>query len=298
VNTDGYLIEGHAPPAIAGSETQTTQVQVTPGFFGALRIPLLYGRDFDASDRDSSVKVVVVDDALASRYWKGADAIGKRMRMTGDTTWLTIVGVVGSVRDEDVASEPRPHTYFPYAQVPANRPTLAVRTAGDPSSVTTAIRKTIVELEPGIPLDNIRPLSESISRALDNRRLTEILLAAFALLAMTLAAIGIYGVMSLYVSHRHREFGIRLAVGAEPGNLVRLVLAEGMTLALGGVVIGVGGALLGTRWVRTLLYEVSPTDPVVYASLAALLLAVAFASCYLPARRAAKSDPLVALRAE
>jgi putative ABC transport system permease protein len=173
-----------------------------------------------------------------------------------------------------------------------------VRTTGDPSNVVTAIRKTIAELEPGVPLDNIRPLSQSISRALDNRRLTEILLVAFALLAMTLAAIGIYGVMSLYVSHRHREFGIRLAVGAEPGNLVRLVFAEGMTLAIGGVVIGVAGALLGTRWVRTLLYEVSPTDPVVYASLAALLLAVAFASCYLPARRAAKSDPLVALRAE
>jgi predicted permease len=298
VNTDGYLIEGHAPPAVAGSETQTAQVLVTPGFFRALRIPLLYGRDFDVSDRDSSIKVVVVDDALAGRYWKGAEAIGKRMRTTGDSTWLTIVGVVGSVRDEDVASEPRPHTYFPYSQAPANRPSLAVRTTGDPSSVVTAIRKTIAEIEPGIPLDNIRPLSESISRALDNRRLTEILLATFALLAVTLAAIGIYGVMSLYVSHRHREFGIRLAVGAEPDNLVRLVLAEGMTLATGGVVIGVAGALVGTRWVRTLLYEVSPADPVVYASLAALLLAVAFASCYLPARRAAKSDPLVALRAE
>jgi predicted permease len=271
---------------------------VSPGFFATLKIPLLYGRDIDARDRIGSLPVAVVDDELAHRYWKGAEAIGKRMRVTGDTTWLTIVGVVGNVRDQDIASPPLPHTYYAFAQQPDSRPMLAVRGVGAAAPIVAAVRKTVAQLEPGVPLDNIRPLSEFIRRALDNRRLTELLLAGFALLAMTLAAVGIYGVMSLYVANRQREFGIRLAIGAEPRALLRLVLGEGFGLAIAGVVLGLAGAAFLTRWVRVLLYDVSPTDPVVFIGLAAALLIVAVASCYLPARRAAKSDPLAALRAE
>jgi predicted permease len=298
VNTDGYFIEGHVPPALAGSETQTVQVSVSPGTFGALGMSMRFGRDFAASDGAGSLPVVVVDEALAKRYWSGGDAIGKRMRTTGDTTWRTIVGVVASVRDEDVASEPRPHSYFPLAQLPTNAPVLVVRTAGDNSATLASIRRTIAKLEPGVPLDGVHPLGESISNALENRRITQMLLAGFATLAMLLAAVGIYGVMSLYVVHRRREFGVRLAVGAEPSNLLRLVLGEGALLALAGVATGVVGAMLATRWLRALLYEVRPDDPLVFGSLGALLMIVAVLSCYVPARRAARSDPLVALRAD
>ncbi|HEY5063005.1 MAG TPA: ABC transporter permease [Gemmatimonadaceae bacterium] len=298
VNTDGYLIEGHAPPAAAGSETQTVQLPVTPGYFATLQIPLLHGRDFTSGDRATTLPVVIVDDELAHRYWTGADAIGKRMRLTGDTTWRTIVGVVGSVRDVDAAQESTPHSYFPYSQNADSYITLAVRTDGDPRPVIASVRRTIAELEPSVPLDNVRPLSQSVAHALDNRRLTEILLASFSLLAATLAGVGIYGVMSLQVANRRREFGIRLAIGAQPRNLVRRVMGEGLLLALAGVGVGIAGALVATRWVRALLYDVSPTDPVVFTALSFGLLALAVGSCYVPARRAARSDPLIALRAD
>jgi putative ABC transport system permease protein len=298
VNTDGYLIEGHAPPAIAGSETQTIQVSVSPGTFSVLRIPMRFGRDFDVHDDAGSLPVVVVDEALAKRYWSGADAVGKRMRMTGDTTWRTIVGVVGAVRDEAVASDPRPHTYFPLTQNRTNRPVLVVRTGAENDATIVSIRRTIAQLEPAVPLDDVRPLAQSVGETLRNRRLTEILLASFAIVALLLAAVGIHGVMSLNVIERRREFGIRLAIGAEPADLLRLILGEGALLAVSGIALGGAGAWLAARWVRALLYEVSPGDPTVYASLGALLAGVTLASCLLPARRAGGADPLVALRAD
>jgi ABC-type antimicrobial peptide transport system permease subunit len=175
---------------------------------------------------------------------------------------------------------------------------LTVRTSGKPGPAIAAVRRGIRAVEPGVPLDDVRPLADWVGSSLDTQRVTETLLAAFALLAALLAGVGIYGVMSLYVTDRRREFGVRLAIGAEPGGLVRMVLGEGMTLAVAGVGAGLAGAFVATRWLGSLLYGVSPTDPAVYGTLAALLLAVAAASVYLPARRAAGSDPLEALRAE
>jgi predicted permease len=296
-NTDGFVVEGREPPPSAGAETQVVQLAVTPGYFGVLGIPLRYGRDIASTDRASSLPVVVVDDAFARRFWKGSEAIGKRMRFTGDTTWLTIVGVVGSVRDEDVATEGRPHAYTPFAQAPANRPTLAISTS-DVAPVLSEVRHAMADIEPGAPLANVRVLSDAVAQALANRRLTELLLSGFAILAVLIAIVGIYGVMTLYVSSRTREFGIRIAVGAEPARVLSLVLREGLLLAAAGVAIGVVGALFTTRWLASLLYDVSPTDPVVFTTLAAGLLVAAVASCYRPARRAARADPLAALRAE
>jgi ABC-type antimicrobial peptide transport system permease subunit len=220
------------------------------------------------------------------------------MRVTGDTTWRTIVGVVSGIRDEEIAEGSRPHMYTPLQQTPAVRPTIMIRSDDDPRTVLASVRRILTEMEPGAPIASVKPLTEVVSTGLGDRRLTEMLLAGFALLAVTLAAVGIYGVMSLYVANRKREFGIRLAVGAEPGTLVRLVMIEGLALAATGVAFGLVGGLGAARWLRTLLYEVSPTDPVVFATLAVGLLAVALASCYAPARRAAKADPLVALRAD
>jgi putative ABC transport system permease protein len=297
-NTDGYLVEGHAPPAATGMETQTVQIGVGPGYFHTLQIPLLYGRDFDDRDRAGSLPVTIVDEALAARYWHGAEALGHRMRLTGDATWQTIVGVVGSVRDADAAELPIPHSYFPFAQAPDLRPMLSVRTDVAPGPVIAAVKQAIAGVEPGVPLDNVRSLADWAGQSLDARRVTKVLLAGFALLAALLASVGIYGVMSLYVADRYREFGVRLAIGAEPRGLVRMVLGQGLALAGMGVGFGVIGALVATRWLRALLYEVSPTDPFVYATLAGALLALAAASVYLPARRAARSDPLITLRTE
>jgi ABC-type antimicrobial peptide transport system permease subunit len=188
--------------------------------------------------------------------------------------------------------------YAPVTQAATSHPLLVLRTTGDPGPALAAARRIIHRLEPGVPLDNARPLTDYLGRALATRRMMEILLGAFAVLAVTLAAVGIYGVMSLYVANRTREFGIRMAVGAEPLAVMRLVMWEGTALAIAGIVIGVGGAMFATRWLGSLLYDVSARDPLVFVSLPLVLLAVAAASCYVPARRAAKSDPLVAIRAD
>ena len=295
-NVDGFLIEGRPVPP-TGNESQIVQTGVSPEFFTTLGIPLLAGRDFTAADDSGSVPVAVVNDVVAKRYWTTASALGKRIRVTGDTTWFTIVGVVGSVRDLDAATPPWPQLYVSLPQSGGSAMSLAVRTKGDPASVIPAVRRSVAAVEPAIPLE-VRPLSSVIDQSLAARRLTKTLLMGFALLAVILAAVGIYGVMSLYVANRKREFGIRLAVGAEPRAIVRLVLGEGALLAGVGVALGVVGAFVATRWIATLLYEVSPTDPLVFVSLPLLLAAIAVASCAVPARRAARSDPLAVLRAD
>jgi len=298
INTDGFIVEGREPPSTAGAETQVVQLATTPGYFNVLQIPMRYGRDFTTSDRDGTLPVVVVDEAFARRFWTGRDAIGKRMHFSGDTTWLTIVGVVGAVRDQDAAEEGLPHAYTPFAQEPSADPILAITTTGDVATVLAEIRRAVAELEPGAPIADVRVLSDAVAQALSNRRMTEVLLASFALIALLLAIVGVYGVTNLYVASRTREFGIRIAVGAEPSRVVRLVLREGLVLACVGVAIGVAGALFATRWIASLLYHVSPTDPVVFTGLAIGLAGVAVTSCYRPARRAATSDPMLALRAE
>jgi predicted permease len=296
-NYDGYLIDGRTLPP-SGNEDQTYQIAVSPGYFSLVGIPLLAGRDFASSDDSTSQAVGIVDETLASRYWKGSEAIGKRIRTTGDTTWYTIIGLVGTVHDGDAALPPEPHLYTSIPQTGGNPLSLAVRTDGDATTVIPAVRRAISQIEPGLPLDNMHTLSALVDQSFSTRRLTKLLLGGFALLAVVLAAVGIYGVMSLHVANRNREFGIRLATGADPGALVRLVLREGAALAVLGVGLGIVGALVATRWIQTLLYGVSPTDPVVYGGLSLLLASVAVGSCLLPARRAAKSDPLTVLRAD
>jgi predicted permease len=294
-NVDGYLIDGRPTPA-SGNEDQITQIGVSSDYFSSLGIPLLYGRDVRASDDTTGLPVALVDDLLAKRYWKGTEALGKRIRVTGDTTWFTIVGVVGNVRDQDAASPAGPHLYNSLPQVGGNRLSLVIKTPSNASATIASVRRAIASLEPGIPLDDVRSVSSFVDRSLDTRRLTEVLLAAFAALAVLLAAVGVYGVMALSVANRHREFGIRLAVGAAPSGLVRLVLGEGARLAVVGVILGAVGALAATRYIASQLYEVSPTDPLIFGLLSLLLVAITLAACYIPARRAAASDPLLALR--
>jgi putative ABC transport system permease protein len=294
-NYDGFLV-GDRPAPASGAEGQTYQVGVSPGYFATMGIPLRFGRDVSASDDTTSVPAAVIDESIAKRYWNGADALGKRIRITGDTTWLTIVGVVGAIHDDDATRLPAPHLYVSLAQNGSQRVSLALRT--DAAGAVRSVRSTLSRLDSSIPLDGVRTLDSVVGDSLATKRLTEILLAAFAAVALLLAAVGIYGVMSLSVANRRREFGVRLAVGAEPRALVRLVMREGAAVAAIGVALGVIGALIATRWMASLLYDVSPTDPIVFVTLSALLGAVAVASCFIPALRASRSDPLIALRAD
>ena len=296
-NYDGFLIAGRPVPP-NGNEAQTYQIGVSPSYFKTLGIPLRYGRDFATSDDSTHLAVGIVDSTLASRYWTGAEALGKRIRVTGDTMWFTIIGVAGTVRDGDPALPPEPHLYVSIPQVGGNPLSLAVRTSRSDASTITAVRRALAEVEPSIPLDDVKSLTNIIDRTFATRRLTKLLLGGFALVALLLAAVGIYGVMSLHVANRSREFGIRLAIGADPRALVRLVLGEGALLAALGTVLGIGGALATTRWLASLLYDVSPTDPAILLALPLFLGGIALAACYLPARRAARSDPLSVLRAD
>lgn len=294
---DGYLIGGRPVPP-SGNEDQTYRIAVSPEYFRTVGIPLRSGRDFATTDDSTSLPVAIVDAALASRYWTGGDALGKRIRTGGDTTWYTIIGVAGSVRDGDPALRPEPHLYESIPQVGGNPLSLTIRANAFSAGVIPSVRRVLAQAVPGIPLDDVKTLNSIIDQTFATRRLTKLLLGGFALVALLLATVGIYGVMSLHVANRSREFGIRLAIGADPRRLVRLVLGEGAVLAAVGVVLGTAGALAVTRSLAGLLYEVSPTDPAVLIALPLLLAGIALVACYVPARRAARSDPSSALRAD
>ena len=297
---DGFIVEGQEPPE-GSNVTQVEQAQlqsVTPGIFQALQIPLLQGRDFQSSDHAKSPPVVIIDETLARRYWPANDAIGKRIQSTGGRQWLTIVGVVGGIKHGSLAEENWPHIYFAMAQFPEPRASFVVRTDGPPNAATGTFRAAIRQVDPDMPLYLVRSMTDIIAETLSTQRLTNILLTAFAVIALLLAAVGIYSTMSVYVGSRTKEFGIRLALGAQPGALRRAVIRQGLSLTAAGVVIGVAGALALTRTIKSLLFEVSTTDPLVFTAIPALLVVVSLFACYTPARRATKVDPLVALRDE
>jgi len=299
-NFDGFIIEGQQPPQGATiSQTEQASIQsVTPGTFQTLGIPLLQGRDFEHTDHSKAPPVAIIDESLARRYWPAGDAVGKRIETTGDLTWMTIVGVVGGIKQLSLAEEKQPHIYMPIAQTPAPRAAFVVRTDGPPNAAISTFRTAIRQVDPDMPLYMVRSMTEIISQTLSTQRLTNILLTAFAILALTLAAVGIYSTMSLYVGSRTKEFGIKLALGAQPGALRRGVMRQGFLLTGAGVLVGIAGALVLTRTIKSLLFEVSATDPLVFTAVPLLLVVVSLIACYRPARRATQVDPLIALREE
>ena len=294
-NTDNFIVEGREP---GGEGVQVQLLSITPGHLQAMGIPLLRGRDFLETDKSDSQPVAIVDETLARMYWPDGDALGKRVETTGDMQWMTIVGVVGGIKQDGFAEQLQPHIYAPLAQSPTLVAKLVVRTDGPANPTISAVRSAVSGLDPDIPVYSIRSMNDVMGRTLNSQRLTNLLLTSFSVLALLLAAVGIYGTMSLYVGSRRNEFGIRLALGAQPGVLLRLVLLEGMLLIAAGIAIGVGGALVLTRAIASLLFEVSPTDPVVFTGVPLLLVFVALAACFVPARRASRVDPMVALRCE
>jgi predicted permease len=297
---DGFIVEGQEPPeGVNISQSEQAELQsVTPGTFQTLGIPLLQGRDFQAGDHSKAPPVAIIDEPLARRYWPAGDAIGKRIETTGNREWMTIVGVVGGIKHVSLAEEKQPHIYMALAQYPDQRAALIVRTDGPPNAAISTFRAAIGQVDADMPLYMVRSMTEIIGQTLSTQRLTNILLTAFAVLALTLAAVGIYSTMSVYVGSRTKEFGIKLALGAQPGALRKTVMRQGLWLTAAGVLVGIAGALALTRTIKSLLFEVSATDPLVFTAVPLLLVLVSVIACYTPAHRATKVDPLVALRDE
>jgi predicted permease len=298
-NADGIIIEGHEPPA--GNVTQAEQAilqTVTPGLFPALGIPILHGRDFQDQDMAGSMMAAIIDEPLARHYWPDGDALGRRIETTGDREWLTVVGIVGGVNSVSLAEERAPHLYLPMAQWTVPRAFLVIRTERSPDAAFPTMKSELKQLEPELPIYMVRSMTDIVGNTLSTQRLTNALLTSFAILALLLAAVGIYGTMSVYVGQRAKEFGIRLAIGARPSALLWSVLRQGLLLAAAGAVVGLAGAFALTQTIKSLLFEVSPTDPAIFTGISAALMLVALAACYLPARRSAGADPLSTLRYE
>jgi putative ABC transport system permease protein len=295
--SDGIVVEGHAQSS-GGLEPQAQDRVVSPDYFKTMGIPLLRGRDFTPDDRNGTALVAIVDETLAQTYWPDGDAIGKRLRYAWADQWMTIVGVAGGVKNVSLSETIEPHFYYPHAQDGTQQMYLVVRTVDDSGAVAGAIRDQVRGLDADLPVWGVQKLTDGVDETLSNQRLTNTLLGGFALLAVLLAAVGIYGVMSLYVLNRTNEFGIRLALGAQPGILLRSVLRQGLILTLAGVATGTGVAILLARTITSMLFEVSATDPIVFISVPLVLIGVTLIACHVPARRAMKVDPLVALRYE
>jgi len=269
----------------------------TPGYFAAMGMPILKGRGFESSDTANSLPVAVVDEKLARRYSPDGDLTGRRIRI-GDGPWMAIVGVVPSVKNRKLDEDAWPYIYRPYSQWIRRETMLVMRTSVDPSSVVGNVRQEVAKLDPELPLANVSTIQGAIDRSLVTTRLTNWLLAGFAATALLLALTGIYGVMSLNVANRRNEFGIRLALGAQRSNVLRMMLGQGLRLAMVGVGLGLLAAIAFTRLLKGLLFGISASDPLTFAAIAMLLAGAALLACWIPARRATKVDPLEALRYE
>jgi predicted permease len=286
------------------------RISATPGYFETLKLPLLSGRFFNASDTDMSPKVIIIDDQLANRFWPGQSPIGRRMWQPNDVNELStgptaksrfyqVVGVVrrvslsgpgSSADDQRVGAY-----YFPYSQASDNRMTIAIRTAGDPTSLVGAVRREIAALDPELPFYSVRTLEEIMAASLTSRRTPTMLAVAFGAVALFLAMIGIYGVLAYQVTQRRREMGIRLALGSDASGIFALILREGATLLAIGFAAGLAGAFALRGTISAQLYDVQPMDPLVVTVMATILALVGLVACAIPARRAAKIDPLIAL---
>jgi putative ABC transport system permease protein len=272
---------------------------VSPGFFETLGARMAQGRAFADHDTDGSMPVAVVNETLARMTWPGEDPLGRRLRGGDGAPWVTVVGVVADMRRSmDVKRPVRPEFYFSTLQNARRTQTLIVRTAGDPAAIMPSIRRELQSIDPQLPLFRVTTLNAQLSDTLSQPRFQATLLAGFAAMALILAAIGIYGVTSHAVSQRTQEVGIRMAMGAARRDVRLLILRQHITPALIGITIGLAGAIALSRFLNSLLYGVRAIDPMTYALVSVALITVAVAACWVPASRAMKVDPLVALRAD
>lgn len=296
-----FEIEGRGRSSGTDS-TEANYRQVSQGYFPTLQIPLLRGRDFGSGDTTNSIPVAVVNAAFVKRYFPKTppgEIPATRFNIEGGTnTWLQIVGVVGDVRSEGASKPPEPEVFLPFSQRCWGYASLVVRTRQDPATMAPVLRAVVAAVDSNLPLDAVRPLESLLAENLADRRLQAQLLAGFSILALVLAATGIYGVMAYSVSRRIQEIGIRMALGAKLEDVLVLVLRQGMGLTLAGILIGLVGGLAVARALSGLLFGIQPTDPPTFGGVTVLLAAVALFACWWPARRAAKVDPMEALRTE
>jgi predicted permease len=296
-------VEGRTAPD--GEKFINADIRTVGGdYFRAMDIPLLKGRVFSPElDTRTSPRAVVIDERMANQFWPGEDPLGRRIRtggfdVTPDTPWMTIVGVVGGVKQDALDVDSRIAYYRFQGQSPSRAMNVVVRSVTDPSRLAAAVTGQIRALDPDLPIYKMRTMGERVEASLAERRFSMLLLTLFAVLALGLAGIGVYGVMAYLVSQGTRELGIRLALGAAPRDLLLLVVRQGMTVAATGMVLGLAGAFALTRFMRALLFGVHASDPLTFSAIAAALTLVALAACYVPARRAARIEPSVSLRAE
>jgi predicted permease len=272
---------------------------VTPNYFHVLEIPLLRGRLFAESDDDQAPKVAVVNEAFARTYWANLDPLGRRFkRSRADSPWITVVGIVANARTESLAEADVPQVYLSLYQSASRRLAIFLRGHLDAAAIPEQVRDQVQAVDPTLPLSGSQTLGDTVSGSLAERRFSMEMVGLFAVTALLLAGLGIYGVISYMVSERTHEIGIRIALGAESTNILQIVLRQGLGLALAGAAVGLIGALIVSNLMSGLLYGVRPTDPLTFASVALLLIGVALLACYIPARRALRVDPLVALRHE
>jgi putative ABC transport system permease protein len=293
-----FDVRGRAP-AEPGKEVSANHRGVSPGFFTALGIPLKQGRLLNAHDTETSPMVAVVDETFARRFFSNENPIGQGIDIgNGSDGYYEIVGVVGAVHNSGLSAEPEPTMYVPFKQGVFASMWVVARTSGDPQAASGVVRQTLKTLDPGLPAFLMTPLSTIVNDSVADRRFSMLLLGTFALIALFLAAVGLYGVVAYSVTQRTREIGLRMALGASPGSVLGLIVGGGMKLALAGVVVGLAVATLVTRLVTTMLFQVEPLDPTAYVATSVVLLLVAAVACYIPARRAMRVDPLVALQDE
>jgi predicted permease len=283
-----------------GAFSYASFTPVSANYFETMGSQLLAGRAFSEAEMNDTPAVTVINESLARQLWPGENPIGKRLKQgaaDSQAAWREVVGVVTDVKLMGLEQEAPLHVYLPLAQRNSSSVGLVVRTEGEPLTLAKTVEQTIRSLDKDLPLTS-RSMDEVLGNAMARQRLTLTLLAILALLALLLAGIGIYGVLSYAVTQRRQEIGIRLALGATARDVLQLALTQGMKLALLGIVLGVAVAIAATRWLQGLLYGVAPTDPLTFVGAALLLLLVALLACWIPARRAARIDPLTALRHE
>ena len=297
-NNWAFFIEGR-PSKPQGVFDSADYRPVTAGYFETIGIPVIRGRSFVAADDEDHPLVVIVNQSMARAFWPTEDPVGKRLKF-GDENWRLIVGIVGDVRHQALGVQPEPEMYVPWGQVPnvEARPTIVVRSLVEPANLTSALRQAVAQADPHVPMDQVATMQQIVSGSVGESRFQTAVISVFALLALFVASIGLYGVMSYAVSQRTREFGIRMAVGASRSSVFALVLGQGAKLVGLGVCLGLIGAAFLGRFITSLLYGVKPLDAVTLAGVSILLGAVAFAASFIPARRAANADPMVSLRYE
>jgi putative ABC transport system permease protein len=283
-----------------GADEGNAQIRsVTPGYMETLRIPLRAGRFIEARDSESAARVALISETAARRFWPGENPVGKQLRLhINEPTRAPreIIGIVGDVRTRGLELDPVPVVYVPHAQYGPESMTIMVRTAGDAMQALPQLKSILKSIAPGVALSRARTLDEAVAANVAEPRFRTLLLSIFAIVSLALAAVGLYGVVAFSVNQRRAELGLRIALGADPSSVLRLVLREGMTPVAAGILIGLGGAAILARVMKTLLFNVDTLDPLTFGSVALTLAAVAFAACYVPARRATTVDPATALR--